>query len=221
MHPLRARPPSSCRTGPHGRTFTAKWYMSRCCRLRSAVHARGRAALTCSQWRARHTPPRVCSFLLENYRQDYVVGLFAGGFERPALLAASPPIRVAQPELPLQGRVTLTGRPGEAVVQWTAGAPAATVRAGRRAVSAANGARHEVLWGLKSGRYTRRERAGALTYARDEMCGAPASAVRRAALRSHLHHGLEGQRRAARRRERLVVAHARALILCRRRRPHR
>jgi hypothetical protein len=96
------------------------------------------------------------SFLLENYRNDYIIGLFANGTDSPVLLATSKVIKVKQPELPLQGRITLTGRPGEAVVQWTTG----KTRGGY------------VKWGYQSGRYKHAVHAQDLTYTREDMCGA-------------------------------------------------
>jgi hypothetical protein len=98
------------------------------------------------------------TFLLENHRTDLRIAFFFNGFENPHLVAKTLPIKCAHPDMPLHGRVTLTGNTSEAVVQWTTG----TSRGG------------VVKWGTEPGKYLFEASAQDLTYTRDEMCGGAA-----------------------------------------------
>lgn len=64
--------------------------------------------------------------------------------------------------MPQHGRLSLTGRPGEVLVQWTTD----DMKYG------------SVKWGATSGKYTEEEHARHLSYSREDMCGGDAKHVR-------------------------------------------
>ncbi len=53
-----------------------------------------------------------CSFRLLNVRQDVRFALVRNGLQFPAIAAWSEPVAVQQPNLPMQGHLSLTGVPG-------------------------------------------------------------------------------------------------------------
>jgi acid phosphatase type 7 len=98
------------------------------------------------------------TFLLENHRTDMRLAFFFNGFENPHLVAKTAAIKCLHPDIPVHGRVTLTGNSTEAVVQWTTGSS----RGGT------------VKWGTSSGHYQWEIEAQDLTYTREDMCGGAA-----------------------------------------------
>lgn len=56
--------------------------------------------------------PPACSFRLLNVRQDVRFALVRNGLQFPTIAAWSEPVAVQQPNLPMQGHLSLTGVPG-------------------------------------------------------------------------------------------------------------
>ena len=90
------------------------------------------------------------------------VGFFFNGFDNPHLVAHSPTIICKDVNMPLHGRITLTGDNTEAVVQWTTHDTAGGI----------------VQLGRRSGKYTSTFDASDMTYDRTDMCGGAAKHVR-------------------------------------------
>jgi hypothetical protein len=90
------------------------------------------------------------------------IGFFFNGFSNPHLVARAGPIQCKDPNMPLHGRLTLTGTNTEALVQWTTKDSEGGV----------------VKWGKASGKYTETREARDMTYTRHEMCGGDAKHVR-------------------------------------------
>jgi Purple acid Phosphatase, N-terminal domain len=105
---------------------------------------------------------RFCRFLLENHRTDLRVGFFYNGFKTPRLAGESETIRFLNPDIPSQGRLSLTGDNTEMLVQWTT----ATDKPGY------------VLWGTDSDSLDKKVVSKTITYTRDDMCGGAAKYVR-------------------------------------------
>lgn len=99
-------------------------------------------------------------FRVLNMRHPVRFAFIRGGLQHPRVSAWSQALHPLRPNLPMAGRLTLTGRPGEVAVQWT---------------TRDRGTAPQVQWGTQPGDYTFSADATITTYTREEMCGAPAN----------------------------------------------
>lgn len=106
------------------------------------------------------------TFRILNYRADVFFGLFHG-WEQPVLIAMSDIIRVRSPGFPTGVRLSLTRAPGEVAVTWTS-TSAHTIDAYVKYEMRDVGG-HVVNQGESPV-------VSAASYARNELCGAPANA---------------------------------------------
>jgi hypothetical protein len=122
------------------------------------------------------------------------VGFFYNGFDNPHLVAQSPSITCKDVNMPLHGRVTLTGVNTEAVVQWTTH----------------DSAGGQVQIGARSGRYTDTFDASDMRYNRTDMCGGTAEHVRslRKGVVNDVAHAVSAPQDLA-----CVLCHCAALLL--------
>ena len=101
-------------------------------------------------------------FRLVNMRADIIVGLFTGGFDKPTLVAVSEVVSFANPNAPLQGHLSYTGRPDQMMLTWVSG------QAGSP----------QVVWSTtEAGTTTDQKSATTSTYTAKDMCGSPATDV--------------------------------------------
>jgi len=103
-------------------------------------------------------------FEILNYRHDVVFKIFAG-WERPVLIASTAPVKIDVPESPSGIHLALTGIDGEMAVTWTSLRGGTTPSVEFHVVES-------------SGRLRNATAAAGpgQTYARHELCGAPATA---------------------------------------------
>ncbi|KAL4439452.1 hypothetical protein ABPG77_008781 [Micractinium sp. CCAP 211/92] len=117
------------------------------------------------QWAAR-SPSHMklgagsATFRLLNVRQDVRFALVRNGLQFPTIAAWSEPVAVQQPNLPMQGHLSLTDVPGEVMAQW---------------VTRDAGSRPSVRWGTQPSDLAATAAGRSLTYGRGDMCGPPAN----------------------------------------------
>lgn len=100
------------------------------------------------------------TFRLLNMRQDLRIALVRNGLQFPVIAAWSQVVKVAHPNQPMQGHLSLTGKQGEVMVQWV------TRDKGKPAVR----------WAIQQQDQHVQVAAGdSLTYRRADMCGSPAN----------------------------------------------